>query len=64
MNVVEVFTHHHNVPRVAKQEYDLAKQHYREVCDNFNATNADHQRRFRDAADRLEVARERWLGLL
>lgn len=61
MNVIEAFTHHHNVSRVAKQDYDLAKAHYCEVCDNFGATNPDHQRRFRDAADRLETARDAYL---
>lgn len=61
VSVLAAFTHVHNMPRVARQEYALAREHYREVCDHFDAVNPDHQRRFLDAAERLEVARERWL---
>jgi hypothetical protein len=64
MNVVSVFSHTHNAPRVAKQEYDHAKAHYREVCDNFNVLSPDHQRRFRDATERMEAAREVYLRSL
>jgi hypothetical protein len=62
--ILRVFTHEHNAAAVAEQEYEMAKEHVREVCLLRDPTNADHQKRFLDAMDRQEAARERWLKLL
>jgi hypothetical protein len=59
-----IFTHEHNAAAVAEQEYEMAKEHVREVSLLRDPTNPDHQRRFRDAMDRQEVARERYVRLL
>jgi hypothetical protein len=59
-----IFTHDHNAFDVAAQEYELAKQHHREVLMHLNAFNLEHQWRFSDAQERLEAARERYLTLL
>ncbi|HEX4611073.1 MAG TPA: hypothetical protein VH092_22980 [Urbifossiella sp.] len=64
MTVLRAFNHEHNAAEVARQEYEFAKQHFREVCAFRDPTNPDHQQRFRDAADRQEEARERWLRVL
>jgi hypothetical protein len=64
MTVLRVFSHDHNAGDVARQEYEFAKQHFQEVCKHRDPTNPDHQRRFRDAAERQEVARERWLKVV
>lgn len=62
--LTDFFDHDHHRLEVARQEYALAKEHFREVCLHRIAGNADHDQRFRDAAERREVARERWLKLL
>ena len=59
-----VFAHEHNVREVARQEYEAAKLHFREVCEHRIAGDADHDRRFRDAADRREAARNAFVELL
>jgi hypothetical protein len=59
-----IFTHDHNALDVARQEYNMAKQHFREVMKHRDCTNAEHQRRFRDALERQGVARERFVELL
>ncbi|WP_088260898.1 hypothetical protein [Fimbriiglobus ruber] len=58
------FTHQHNQSEVVRQEYEAAKDHFREVCQHRIAGNADHDRRFRDAIDRRNAARERFVELL
>ena len=62
--VLRAFAHEHNRPEVARQEYDAAKDHYRRVLLHCDPLNPDHTRRFHDALDRLDAARERWLGFL
>ena len=64
MTVLRVFSHDHNTGDVARQEYELAKEHFREVCRLRDPTNPDHQRRFHDALERQGVARERYVDLL
>jgi hypothetical protein len=59
--VLRVFTHGHNAIEVATQEYELAKEHLREVSKHRDPTNPDHQKRFRDAMDRQELARDAYL---
>ena len=58
------FKHEHNALEVATQEYRLAKTHFREVMHYRDCTNPEHQKRFRDALDRQEVARERYVEAL
>lgn len=62
--LTDYFDHDHHPREVARQEYELAKEHFHEVCLHRIAGNADHDRRFRDAVDRQEAARARWLKLL
>jgi hypothetical protein len=62
--ILRVFTHEHNAIAVAAQEYQMAKEHVREVCLLRDPTNPDHQKRFLDAMDRQEAARERYVELL
>ena len=64
MTVLRVFSHEFNAVDVARQEYELAKEHFQEVCKHRDPTNPDHQKRFRDAAERQEEARNNWLKLL
>jgi hypothetical protein len=59
--IYEGFTHEHNAHEVARQEYWLAKRHFREVLKYRDATNPEHQKRFRDALDRQEAAREAYV---
>jgi hypothetical protein len=61
VSVIEVFSHTHNVPHVARQEYGHAKQNYRDVLAGYDATAPGNDQRFQDACDRLDAARERWL---
>ncbi len=61
MTVLRVFTHEHNRLEVARQEYQQAKEHFREVMLHRDSTNPDHQKRFKDALDRQEAARERFI---
>jgi GrpB-like predicted nucleotidyltransferase (UPF0157 family) len=62
--VIDVFEHENNALDVARQEYHMAKQHFREVMQYRDCTNAEHQRRFRDALERQTAARERYIELL
>ena len=64
MTVLRFFTHEFNAEGVAHQEYQLAKQHFREVCEHRDPANLDHQKRFHDAVERQEAARERWFKVL
>ena len=59
-----VFTHDHNAREVVAQEYRLAKEHLSEVMRYRDSANPEHQRRFRDALDRQEAAREAYVGML
>ncbi|QEH36532.1 hypothetical protein OJF2_51160 [Aquisphaera giovannonii] len=54
---------HNRLPALA-QEYELAKEHKREVLRHSDARNPDHQRRFSDAQEREEAARERYVAAL
>lgn len=63
MTPCPVFTHEHNALEVAAQEWELAERHFREVCQHGDMRNPDHQQRFRDAVERREAARERWLAI-
>lgn len=58
------FTHEHNALEVATQDYKLAKAHFRDVLHYRDATNPEHQKRFQDALDRQELARERYVESL
>ena len=62
--VLRAFTHDHNRAEVVRQEYEMAKEHYRQVLLHCDPLNSDHTRRFHDALDRLDAARERWLGVV
>lgn len=53
-----------NPREAAAQDYRLAKQHVREALKYHDCTNADHQKRFRDALKRQEEARERYVATL
>jgi hypothetical protein len=64
MVIYEGFTHTHNAHEVIRQEYQLAKQHFQEVLMYRDSTNPDHQKRFRDALDRQEAAREAYVAVL
>lgn len=64
MTVLRVFDHSHNPRQVAAQEYELAKEHFKELLEYRDATNPDHQKRFQDALDRQEAARERYIKAL
>ena len=59
-----LFTHEHNRREVARQEYEAAKQHFREVRQHRIAGNADHDRRFHDAVEQQRAARDRFVELL
>jgi hypothetical protein len=62
--IFRAFSHEHNALEVATQEYRHAKEHFREVLHYRDCTNPDHQRRFRDALDRQEEARDRYVAAL
>jgi hypothetical protein len=58
------FRHEHNALEVATQEYRLAKKHFRDVMHYRDCTDQEHQKQFRDALNRQEVARERYVEAL
>lgn len=58
------FAHLHNPLEVARQEHELAKAHFREVVMHREAGNASHERRFRDALERRNAARDRYVEML
>jgi hypothetical protein len=62
--IYEGFTHQHNTLDVARQEYDLAKAHFNDVCQYRNSLNQEHNRRFTDAIERKRLARDRFVKLL
>jgi len=62
--IYEGFAHQHNALDVATQEYELAKLYFREVLKYRDATNPEHQQRFRDALERQEAARNAYLKAL
>jgi len=62
--VIDAFTHQHNALDVATQEYELAKEHFREVLKYRDATNPEHQQRFHDALERQDAARDAYLKAL
>ena len=62
--IQNVFTHEHNPLEVARQEYDLAKEHFRQVVLNRVIGIPGHERRFRDALDRKIAARDRFVEML
>lgn len=62
--VLRVFTHDHNPLAVAAQEYELAKRHHRRVLQSARFCDPEGQRRFADAQERLETAREAYLSLM
>ncbi len=51
----------HNRLEWARQEYRNAKEHFKEVCRHRIAGDADHNRRYRDAAERRSAAFELYL---
>ncbi|OWK42164.1 hypothetical protein [Fimbriiglobus ruber] len=59
-----LFAHQHNSKEVAWQEYEAAKQHFREICRSRVIGDPEHHQRFRDAMDRQELAREAWQNVL
>jgi hypothetical protein len=61
--VLRIFSHDHNPLAVAAQEYELAKEHHREMLRR-DFRNPGHQQRFADAQERLEAARETYLRLM
>jgi hypothetical protein len=61
VTVLRVFDIKHNALAALEQNYELAKAHYAEVCQHRNPCNPEHQRRFRDAHERVEVARVAYL---
>ena len=62
--VIPVFGHVYNEREVAEQEHRLAEAHFKEVMRYRDATNPDHQRRYRDAFDRRVAARERLVAFI
>jgi hypothetical protein len=62
--VLRVFTHEFNPLAVAQQDYEMAKLHHREVLRCLRFSDPESQRRFVDAQERLETAREAYLRLL
>lgn len=56
--ILRAFSFEHNVSHAIRQEYDLARQHYDDVCAHRNVFDPAHTERFRDARDRLNRARE------
>lgn len=62
--VIQAFAHEYNRAAVAEQEYEAAKEHYHQVLTHRNPLNPEHNRRFRDASDRLDMARQRWLAVM
>ncbi len=62
--VLRAFTHEFNEREVAAQEYRLAKEHFDEVLRLRDPTNREHEKRFRDAAERRSVARDRFVAAL
>lgn len=59
-----LFTIEHNRLPALEQDYELAKEHQREVLRCRLPLNPEHQRRFQDAQERLNEARERYLAAL
>jgi hypothetical protein len=59
--IERVFTIEHNRLDTARQEYELAKEHYAEVLKLREPGRPDHQQRFADAQERLERGREAYL---
>ncbi len=62
--VIPVFDHLYNEREVAEQEHRFAEAHFKEVMRYRDATNPDHQRRYRDAFERRVAARQRWIDLM
>lgn len=62
--LTDFFTHQYNQREVIKQDYEAAKEHFREVCLHRIAGNVDHDQRFRDALDRQSAAREHYVAVL
>lgn len=50
-----------NAVETARQDYELAKAHFLEVCDRFDATSEDGVRRFHSALERRQEAFERYM---
>lgn len=62
--VLRVFTHEHNAEDVARQEYQLAKAHFRQVVLNRACRMSGYDEQFRAASDRRAAAFERLLRIL
>ncbi|WP_435008013.1 hypothetical protein P12x_005280 [Tundrisphaera lichenicola] len=62
--IAGLFAIEHNRLPALEQEYELAKEHQREVLKCRVPLNPEHQRRFADACDRLDSARERYIAAL
>ncbi|WP_020471497.1 hypothetical protein [Zavarzinella formosa] len=62
--LANIFTHDHNALEVARQEYEAAKKHFREVMENKVCGIPDHERRYRDAMERQNSACEKFAKTL
>lgn len=62
MTVIVAFTWEANKAEVARQEYVLAKEHYKAFWER-RMRCRDHAERFADALERLDRARERLFRL-
>ena len=62
--LTDYFVHEHNALDVAKQEYELAKRHVREVLKCRQAGNTRHELRFQDALARRDAALDRFVVTL
>jgi hypothetical protein len=62
--IFRAFRHEHNELEVARQEYDAAREHFREMRDRAGCLSSEGQDRLTDARERRDVARGRYLALL
>lgn len=58
--VIRAFGFEHNRVEAAAQDYELAKQEYRDVCREFDATDERSVGRFQAALERKNEASERF----
>jgi hypothetical protein len=62
MTISGFFTIQNNRLAALEQEYELAKEQHGEILKYRDPLNPEHEKRFRDACERLETAREAWIG--
>lgn len=57
------FTHEYNALEVARQEYELAREDYREACRNFSSTDQRRMGKWNAALLRKNLSWQIWWAL-